>query len=50
MPETPEAKLCPVCGSEKLKSLYEDGVKSYRCENGHNFIVQKKSAADAGED
>ncbi len=41
MSQPPEARMCPVCGSEKLKSLYEDGVKSYRCEQGHTFIVKK---------
>ena len=37
---------CPVCGSHNIKrGNYEDGEKSYRCENGHVFLVKKNKAA-----
>lgn len=50
MAKDPEARMCPVCGSEQLKSLYQDGVKTYRCINGHTFIIEKIEKKGAGED
>jgi NAD-dependent DNA ligase len=61
-PEAVKApKQCPVCGSEKLQKIALNGKlakgpggqrgtgpQSYRCENGHTFIVQKKNAAGTG--
>jgi transposase-like protein len=36
---------CPICGTTNVKKgLYEDGEKSYHCENGHSFLVKKKSS------
>ena len=41
---SPVPKKCPVCGSPKVKpGNYEDGEKSYRCENGHVFLVKKSA-------
>ena len=48
---TPSAlpKKCPVCGSAKIKrGMHEDGERSYRCENGHVFLVKRQKGE--GED
>ena len=42
---SPLPKKCPVCGSTNVKAgRYEDGEKSFRCENGHVFLVKKKAS------
>ena len=42
---SPLPKKCPVCGSAKIKrGTYEDGEESYRCEEGHVFLVKKKGS------
>ena len=36
-----EAYVCPVCRSEKLKPIKNDGTLAFRCEKGHVFVISK---------
>jgi transposase-like protein len=44
MAQTPKPPKCPACGSPNVKLNYEDGIQSYRCDQGHTFFVKKKAS------
>jgi hypothetical protein len=37
----PQTYVCPVCRSENLKPIKNDGTLAFRCEKGHLFVINK---------